>query len=92
MKPNAFLCCAILLPFCLSRATAQQLIKVDEPPLGAAYYSLQKTNQPPLPFVPFKLDVYLWDRTFFFDDLDVDYEAVKSASKSGGMNQAGRSA
>jgi hypothetical protein len=65
-----------------NRADAQQLTKVESPPIGAAFYSLQNSNQPPLPYVPYELDVYWWDGTFFFDDSEIDYEAIKLEARS----------
>ena len=59
-----------------NRTQAQQLMRVDVPPPGGPFYSIQKTNQPPLPFNPFpELEIYSWGEIFFFDDSQVDYEA-----------------
>src|SRR6266850_2036436 len=67
--------------------SAQQLMKVDNPPPGGAYYSLQKTNQPPFPFNPFpELEVYSWDGILLFDDSAIDYSPQKLDFNSGGMS------
>ncbi len=79
----------VALPACIlaHRAPAQQLQRVYVPPLAGPFYSIQKTNQPPLPFNPFPdLQVYSWGEIFFFDDSAVDYDAIESAFSSGSMS------
>src|SRR5688572_13357885 len=69
-----------------NRAPAQQLMRVV-PPLAGPFYSIQRTNQPPLPFNPFpELEVYSWGEIFFFDDSAVDYDAIESAFSSSSMS------
>src|SRR5262245_3699657 len=79
----------VALPACIlaNQAQAQRLMRIDEPPLAGAFYSIQKTNQPPLPFNPFpELEVFSWGELFFFDDSAVDYAAIESAFASGSMS------
>lgn len=65
------------------QAAGKQPTKIDSPPYGAAFFSAQKPDQPPLPYLPFpELEVYWWDGILFFDDSDVDYEALKTNSQA----------
>ena len=45
-----------------------------------SYYSLQHTNWPPFPFLPFEVTVLdLGDDIFAYDDLSVDYDQLQAA-------------
>jgi hypothetical protein len=45
-----------------------------------SYYSLQHTNWPPFPFLPFDVPVLdLGDGIFAYDDLSVDYDQLRAA-------------
>lgn len=64
-------------------AHAQQLMRVEEPPVAGTYYSVQLPDQAPFPFNPFpELDVYSSEGLLFYDDSDVDYVALKEERKA----------
>ncbi|MBE0541082.1 MAG: hypothetical protein IH623_06835 [Verrucomicrobia bacterium] len=50
--------------------------------LAQNFYSLQHTNWPPLPFLPFDVSVYdFGDGIFAYDDLAVDYDQLRAARR-----------
>ena len=52
-----------------------------------SYYSLQHTNWPPFPFLPFEVTVLdLGDDIFAYDDLSVDYDQLQAARQQALMN------
>src|SRR5438034_7056829 len=65
--------------------------RVDLPPLTGNYFSMQHTNWPPLPSLPFNVPVYslgaLPDGSvgYAYDDRDIDYSALELESASSQM-------
>lgn len=59
-------------------AQVAEVTVVEETPLFGTFYSLQRTNDPPLPFSPFpELTLYaVGTNTYFHDDRDLDYLAM----------------
>ena len=55
-----------------------QVVEVEESPESGTFYSLQRTNDPPLPFCPFpELPLYaVGTNRFVYDDREVDYLAM----------------
>jgi hypothetical protein len=78
---------AVMLIVAAPNVFSQLKRVANAPPVGGTFYSMQKTNQPPLPFNPFpELDLYLWGDIFLFDDSEVDYSAAKSSPESESMS------
>src|SRR5438128_2721453 len=65
--------------------------RVDSPPFVGNYFSMQQTNWPPLPSLPFDVPVYslgaLPDGSvgYAYDDRDIDYSALELESASSQM-------
>jgi hypothetical protein len=81
MKTSQTKVIALLL---LSLALAQRLSAqnpVSSPPRFGTFYSMQFTNWPPLPELPFDLPVYEAGASgiFWYDDTQVDYQALAQA-------------
>ena len=66
-----------------SEGQVYQLQQVLSPPQGGTYWSLQLTNCPPWPANPLpELPVYSWGNAYIFNDLDVDWIAVREQGLS----------
>ncbi|HEY5912905.1 MAG TPA: hypothetical protein VJA21_20125 [Verrucomicrobiae bacterium] len=77
--PNYLVILASLV-IAASTARSQNFPRVWNPPASATFWSMQLTNQPPLPFLPDFLSgraVYqIGPKSFLYDDLSIDYAAV----------------
>jgi hypothetical protein len=80
-KPKALAIAAALFAAGAIQLQGQLLQPVSSPPRFGTYYSMQLTNYPPLPELPFNVPVFLMspDGIFCYDDRQIDYQALERA-------------
>jgi len=69
-----------LSPILHAQTGEWQLVPSNAVPQFSTFWSMQRTNYPPLPFLPYpELNVYWSSNTpdwYFYDDLALDYDAM----------------
>src|ERR1051326_3582433 len=71
-----------------AKAQCQPGERVWSPPVRGAYYSMQRTNFPPIPLLPYDVPIYFLDQPsnglpcFLYDDRDIDYSGLQSITLS----------